>query len=142
MSDKFKKPAVPLANQLMGYGLLLLLFTIISSPTVYFEFMGYDWPLVWLMKMTSIALIVFGFVFGALAAISARKAHIQRMKQDAADAAAAASSESQSEPSTAPPAVNTVSADSTALFAVPEPRVMVVDEIAKPNVEFPTSAKV
>jgi hypothetical protein len=127
----------------MGIGMLMLIIDIIISPTVEFEFMDYDWPLVWVVKMVSIALIVFGFVFGALAAISARKAHIARMKADAAAAAAAAStSESPTEPSTAQPAAQSASyADSTAIFAVPEPRVMVVDEIAKPNVEFPTSAK-
>jgi len=141
MSDKFKKPAMPLSKHLMTLGVMLIIIDLVIAPTAEFEFMDYDWPVVWVIKMIAFGMIVFGFVFGAVAAISARKAHIAKMNADAAaDAAAnaAAVSESQSEPSIAQPAAQ---AESSALFAVPEPRVMVVNEVAKPTVEFPTSAK-
>lgn len=135
-----KKTDAPVAfhHTLMGLGLMLFLVTVVTTPDAELHFFGLYWPVTWLMEMTSIGLFVFGFVFGLLAAISARRGHVLRMKQEAAEAQAAAAPDSPSE-SDVTQQFSTGS--SAAVFTSPEPRVMVVDTVAKPNMEFPTSPK-
>jgi len=139
-NEKFKKeaPTKPFYKSLIGGGIFFFLFTVATTPTGRISFDGYDYSITILMELAAVAMVLFGTVFGLIASISARRAHIKRMQ---AEAAAAAASDSHSEPSISMPVKKAQSIESAAVFAVPEPRVMVVDTVAKPNVEFPTSAK-
>lgn len=132
-----KDEAVPFYKPMMQVGAFLALVTFGLSPDGEVNFLGLYWPIHGLMYMGSIALFFFGFAFGLFAAISARRANTTRMQKEAAEAAAAdKTSDSQSEPVFTKPAAST----SSTAFSSPEPRVIVVDSVKKPNLEFPTSS--
>lgn len=137
-----KNEVVPFHKSLMTFGVLGFLATVVTTPKGRVEMFGWSFSITGLMVMTSVAMLVFGTVFGLLAAISARRAHILRMKEQAAQAQdeVPVAEDSRSEVNIDKSLAAAVPA-SAAIFTTPEPRVMVVESAARPRVEPSLSAK-
>jgi hypothetical protein len=132
-----KGEVIPFYKPMMQVGAFLALAAFGLNPQGEVHFLGLYWPIHGLMYMLAVALFFFGFSFGVFAAISARRANTRRMQQEAAEAADADKlSDSQSDDVFTKPAP---AASTSSAYASPEPRVVVLDKVSKPNLEFPTS---
>lgn len=136
-----KDEVVPFYRNMMKAGGMLLAITIITAPKNRIEMFGISASVTGLMVIASLAMLVFGLVFGLLASISARRAHITRMKEQTAQAQAdAVASDSRSDVNL-DKSMAAATPATAAIFTMPEPRVMVVESAARPRVEPSLSAK-
>ena len=137
-----KNEAVPFYTNLMKAGGMGIALTVVTTPPGRVDMFGLSFSYTGLMIMASVASLVFGLVFGLLAAISARRAHVLRMKEQNAQAQADIAVASDSRPEVnLDKSMAAATPASAAVFTMPEPRVMVVESAARPRVEPSLSAK-